>query len=127
MILQKSPYSLKSCLDELHLKTLVHFEKMKGVIGQAGNEILAKALIKSNLLVVLQSDMPPMPIRLISNEIHEIYEMVLHNNRGLVAKEGRANRYLVALKIDSNNVIAAIGDDLDPGMVLFKLMQFNRK
>lgn len=126
-MLQKSPYSLKSCLDELHLKTLVHFEKMKGVIEQAGNEILAKALIKSNLLVVLQSDMPPMPIRLISNEIHEIYEMVLHNNRGLVAKEGRTNRYLVALKIDSNNVIAAIGDDLDPGMVLFELMQFNRK
>ena len=126
-MLQKSPYSLKSCLDELHLKVLVHFEKIKGVIGQTGNEILAKALIKSNLLVVLQSDMPPMPIRLISNEIHEIYEMVLHNNKGLVAKEGRANRYLVALKIDSNNVIAAIGDDLDPGMVLFELMQFNRK
>ncbi|MFX0183153.1 MAG: hypothetical protein ACFE95_08745 [Candidatus Hodarchaeota archaeon] len=126
-MLEKSPYSLKSCLNELQLKTLVHFEKMKGVIGQEGNEMLAKALINSNLLVVLQSDMPPMPIRLHSNEIHEIYEMVLHNNRGLVAKEGRANRYLVALKIDSNNVIAAIGDDLDPGMVLFELMQFNQR
>ncbi|MFX0170962.1 MAG: hypothetical protein ACFE9L_03495 [Candidatus Hodarchaeota archaeon] len=124
---RKSPYSLKSCLDELHLKVLVHLAKKEGVIGKVGDEMLTKALIKSNLLVVLQSEMPPIPIRLISNEIHEIYEMVLYNDRGLVAKEGKANRYLVALKLNSNNVIAAIGDDLDPGMVLFKLMQFNQK
>jgi hypothetical protein len=126
-MLRKSPYSLKSCFDELRLKVLVHFAKEEGVIGKVGDEMLTKALIKSNLLVVLQSEMPPIPIRLISDKIHEIYEMVLYNNRGLVAKEGKANRYLVALKLDSNNVIAAIGDDLDPGMVLFELMQFNQK
>ncbi|MFX0051292.1 MAG: hypothetical protein ACFE8U_08380 [Candidatus Hermodarchaeota archaeon] len=126
-MLKKSPDSLKTCLDELNLKVLVHFEKNEGVIGKVGDEVLTKALIKSNLLVVLQSEMPPIPIRLISDNIHEIYEMVLYNNRGLVAKEGRANSYLVALRLDSNNVIAAIGDDLDPGMVLFELMQFNQK
>ncbi|MFX0149907.1 MAG: hypothetical protein ACFFAJ_03940 [Candidatus Hodarchaeota archaeon] len=126
-MLKKSPDSLKTCLDELNLKVLVHFEKNEGVIGKVGDEMLTKALIKSNLLVVLQSEMPPIPIRLISDNIHEIYEMVLYNNRGLVAKEGRANSYLVALRLDSNNVIAAIGDDLDPGMVLFELMQFNQK
>ena len=89
-----------------------------------GDESLSDALTNSNILVVLQSDMPPMPIRLTNNEI---YEMILRNDRGIVAKEGRANRYLVALRMDTNNVLAAIGDDLDPGIILFELLYHHKK
>lgn len=120
---QKSLYPLNHIQKELQLKVLIHFEMNEGVIGRIGDESFGDALTNSNLLVVLQSDMPPMPIRLSNNEI---YEMILRNNRGIVAKEGRANRYLVALRMDANNVLAAIGDDLDPGIILFELMQFHK-
>ncbi|MFX0122518.1 MAG: hypothetical protein ACFFAE_02715 [Candidatus Hodarchaeota archaeon] len=121
---QKPSYPLSQMLNELQLKTLVHFEMNEGVIGNVGDKPLGDALTNSNLLVVLQSDMPPMPIRLSNNEI---YEMILRNDRGIVAKEGRANRYLVALRMDTQNVLAAIGDDLDPGIILFELLQYYRK
>jgi hypothetical protein len=111
-------------LKELQLKTLIHFEMNKGVIGTVGDESLSDALTNSNILIVLQSDMPPMPIRLTNNEI---YEMILRNDRGIVAKEGRANRYLVALRMDASNVLAAIGDDLDPGIILFELLHHHKK
>ncbi|MFW9904484.1 MAG: hypothetical protein ACFFFH_09140 [Candidatus Thorarchaeota archaeon] len=121
---QKSSYPLNQMLKELQLKTLIHFEMNKGVMGTVGDESLSDALTNSNILVVLQSDMPPMPIRL-SND--EIYEMIIRNDRGIVAKEGRANRYLVALRMDANNVLAAIGDDLDPGIILFELLHHHKK
>jgi hypothetical protein len=121
---QKSSYPLSYMLKELQLKTLIHFEMNEGVMGKIGDEPLGDALTNSNLLVVLQSDMPPMPIRLSNNEI---YEMILRNDRGIVAKEGRANRYLVALRMDTTNVLAAIGDDLDPGIILFELLQYYKK
>ncbi len=121
---QKSSYPLNHIQKQLQLKVLIHFEIKEGVIGRIGDESLGDALTNSNLLVVLQSDMPPMPIRLSNNEI---YEMILRNDRGIVAKEGRANRYLVALRMDTNNVLAAIGDDLDPGMILFELLQFHKR
>ena len=121
---QKSSYPLSQMLKELDLKTLIHFEMNEGVIGNVGDEPLGNALVNSNILVVLQSDMPPMPIRLPNNEI---YEMILRNNRGIVAKEGRANRYLVALRMDANNILTAIGDDLDPGIILFELLHYYRK
>jgi hypothetical protein len=121
---QKPEFSLKDYLNELQLEAIVHFKEEQDVVNHAGNETLANALINSNILVVLQTNMPPMPIRLANNEI---YELVLHNNRGLVAKEGRANRYLVALKIDEANIIVAIGDDLDPGMVLFEFLRYIHK
>ena len=118
---QKSPYPLKTILEKLQLKSLIHFENKNGVIGMIGDEMLVNALVNSNLLAVLQSEMA-MPIRLANDEI---YEIILQNNRGIVAKEGRANRYIVTLKMDVNNVLAAIGDDLDPGIILFELMQFH--
>ena len=121
---QKSSYPLSQMLKELQLKTLIHFEMNEGVMGNVGDELLSDALTNSNVLIVLQSDMPPMPIRLSNNEI---YEMILRNDRGIVAKEGRANRYLIALRMDTNNVLAAIGDDLDPGIILFELLQYYRK
>ncbi|UCG89722.1 MAG: hypothetical protein JSU57_04400 [Candidatus Heimdallarchaeota archaeon] len=121
---QKSSYPLNHIQKELKLKVLMHFEINKGVIGKIGDKSLGDALTNSNLLAVLQPDMPPMPIRLSNNEI---YEMILRNNRGIVAKEGRANRYLIALRTDTNNVLAAIGDDLDPGIILFELLQFHKK
>lgn len=117
----KSTFPLQNILDELQLKALIHFKDPEGVNEKIGDESVINALIKSNLLIVLRSDMPPMPIRLSNGEI---YEMVLQNDRGIVAKEGRANRYLVALKIDENNILAAIGDDLDPGMVLFEFSNY---
>lgn len=117
----KRSFPLKNIQDELHLTALIHFDEDQRVIESRGNDTLVNALIKSNLLAVIQSDIA-MPIRLANNEI---YEMVLKNNRGLVAKEGRANRYLVALRMDLDNTIAAIGDDLDPGIVLFEMLQFN--
>ncbi|MFX1515655.1 MAG: hypothetical protein ACFFC6_05040 [Promethearchaeota archaeon] len=120
----KSSYPLSQMLKELQLKTLIHFEMNEGVMGNVGDELLSDALTNSNVLIVLQSDMPPMPIRLSNNEI---YEMILRNDRGIVAKEGRANRYLIALRMDANNVLAAIGDDLDPGIILFELLQYYRK
>ncbi len=118
---QKSRYPLKSILEKLQLKSLIHFENNNEVIGRIGDETLVDALVSSNLLAVLQAEMA-MPIRLANDEI---YEIILQNNRGIVAKEGRTNRYIVTLKMDVNNVLAAIGDDLDPGMVLFELMQFH--
>ncbi|UCG00455.1 MAG: hypothetical protein JSW11_12510 [Candidatus Heimdallarchaeota archaeon] len=121
---QKSPYPLNQMLKELQLNTLVHLEMNEGLMGNAGDESLGNALTSSNLLVVLQSDMPPMPIRLSNNEI---YEMILRNDRGIVAKEGRANRYMIALRMDTSNVLAAIGDDLDPGIILFELLQYYKK
>jgi hypothetical protein len=93
-------------------------------MGKVGDESLSDALTNSNILVVLQSDMPPIPIRLSNNEI---YEMILRNDRGIVAKEGRTNRYLVALRMNANNVLAAIGDDLDPGIILFELLHHHKK
>jgi hypothetical protein len=122
MMSNKSSFSIASIQEELHLKALVHFRGSKEVIGNIGNKEFVNALLKSNVLAVLDSDIA-MPIRL-SND--EIYEMVLKNNRGLVAKEGRANRYLVVLRIDPENTLAAIGDDLDPGMVLFELLQYHK-
>ena len=121
---QKSSYPLSQMLKELQLKTLIHFEMNEGVMGNVGDKPLSDALTNSNVLIVLQEDMPPMPIRLSNNEI---YEMILRNDRGIVAKEGRANRYLIALRMDTNNVLAAIGDDLDPGIILFELLQYYRK
>lgn len=121
---RNSSYPLSQIQKELQLEVLIHFEMNEGVIGKIGNESFGDALINSNLLIVLQSDMPPMPIRLSNNEI---YEMILRNERGIVAKEGRANRYLVALRMDANNVLAAIGDDLDPGIILFELMQYYKR
>ncbi|MFX0119735.1 MAG: hypothetical protein ACFFCU_09970 [Promethearchaeota archaeon] len=118
---QKSTYPLNYMLKELQLQVLIHFEMKGSVVERTGDNPLGDALINSNFLVVLRSDMPPMPIRLSNNEI---YEMILRNDRGIVAKEGRANRYLVALRLDVNNVLAAIGDDLDPGIILFELLQF---
>ncbi len=119
---EKSPYSLKSIQEELNVKALIHLERQEGIMGKIGCESIINALVKSNLMVVLDSEIA-MPIRLSAN--HEIYEMVLQNNRGIVAKEGRSNRYLVALKVDSDNVLAAIGDDLDPGIALFEMMRFS--
>jgi hypothetical protein len=119
---KKSSYPLKSMQEELNVKALIHLKRQEGVMGKIGSDPIANALIKSNFMAVLDSEIA-MPIRLPAN--HEIYEMVLKNNRGIVAKEGRSNRYLVALRIDSDNVLAAIGDDLDPGIVLFEMMRFN--
>lgn len=119
---EKSPYSLKSIQEELNVQALIHIKRQEGIMGKIGSESIINALVKSNLMVVLDSEIA-MPIRLSAN--NEIYEMVLQNNRGIVAKEGRSNRYLVALKVDSNNVLAAIGDDLDPGIALFEMMRFS--
>ncbi|MFX0085104.1 MAG: hypothetical protein ACFFAU_05490 [Candidatus Hodarchaeota archaeon] len=119
---KNSSYPLKTMQEELNVKALIHFKRQEGVMEKTGSDPIVNALIQSNLMVVLDSEIA-MPIRLSTS--HEIYEMVLKNNRGIVAKEGRSNRYLVALKIDSDNVLAAIGDDLDPGIVLFEMMRFN--
>ena len=122
MMSNKSSFSLASIQEELQLKALIHFSGNKGVIGHIGDEKFVNALLKSNVLDVLESDIA-MPIRLSNNEI---YEMVLKNNRGIVAKEGRANRYLIVLRVDTENTLVAIGDDLDPGMVLFELLQYHK-
>ena len=119
---EKSSYPLELIQKELNVKALIHLERNEGIVDKIGNESVISALEKSNLLVVLDSEIA-MPIRLSTN--HEIYEMVLQNNRGIVAKEGRANRYLIALRLDSNNILAAIGDDLDPGIALFEMMRFS--
>jgi len=79
---QKSSYPLSQMLKELQLKTLIHFEMNEGVMGNVGDKPLSDALTNSNVLIVLQEDMPPMPIRLSNNEI---YEMILRNDRGIVA------------------------------------------
>ena len=120
-MLKKSFLPLKSMQKKLDVEALVLFNRNEGVIDKIGSESIVNALIKSNLMIVIDSEIA-MPIRLSGNQ--EIYEMVLYNNRGFVAKEGRSNRYLVALKIDSDNVLAAIGDDLDPGIVLFEMISF---
>ena len=118
---QKSPFTLNSIHDELELKALIHFSKNYEAVERIGEESFVNAIIKSNIQAVMESEIA-MPIRLANDEI---YEMVMKNNRGIVAKEGRANRYLVVLQIDSDNTLAAIGDDLDPGMVLFELLQYS--
>ncbi len=120
-MLKKSFLPLKSMQKKLDVEALVLFNRNEGVIDKIGSESIVNALIKSNLMIVIDSEIA-MPIRLSGNQ--EIYEMVLYNNRGFVAKEGRSNRYLVALKIDSDNILAAIGDDLDPGIVLFEMISF---
>lgn len=120
-MLKKSFLPLKSMQKKLDVEALVLFNRNEGVIDKIGSESIVNALIKSNLMIVIDSEIA-MPIRLSGNQ--EIYEMVLYNNRGFVAKEGRSNRYLVALKIDSDNVLAAIGDNLDPGIVLFEMISF---
>ena len=122
MMSDKSSFSIASIQEELQLKALIHFRGNQEAIDHIGDENFVKALLKSNVLAVLESDIA-MPIRL-SND--EIYEMVLKNNRGIVAKEGRVNRYLVVLRLDTGNTLAAIGDDLDPGMVLFELLQYHK-
>ena len=122
MMSNKSSFSIVSIQEDLQLKALIHFSENKEAIDQIGDEIFVKALLKSNALAVLDSDIA-MPIRLANDEI---YEMVLKNNRGIVAKEGRANRYLVILRTDLENTLVAVGDDLDPGMVLFELLQYNK-
>lgn len=120
---ENSPFTLNSIHDELELKALIHFSKNYDAIERIGQQSFINAIIKSNIQAVMESEIA-MPIRL-SND--EIYEMVMKNNRGIVAKEGRANRYLVALRIDVDNTLVAIGDDLDPGMVLFELLQYNKR
>ena len=120
-MLKKSFLPLKSMQKKLDVEALVLFNRNEGVIDKIGSESVVNTLIKSNLMIVIDSEIA-MPIRLSGNQ--EIYEMVLYNNRGFVAKEGRSNRYLVALKIDSDNVLAAIGDNLDPGIVLFEMISF---
>jgi hypothetical protein len=117
MPVEKSVIPLAKIQEALELKVLLHLAD--GVVNQCGDEEIANALLKSNFRVVLQSNLA-MPVRL----AHEIYEMVILNQRGFVAKEGRSNRYLVVLSLDEANILAAIGDDLDPGMVLFELMQY---
>ncbi|MHA2173672.1 MAG: hypothetical protein ACXABI_02520 [Candidatus Hodarchaeales archaeon] len=119
---QKPSYPLSSIREELQLRALIHFNDSNKVIDHVGQELFVNAILKSNLLAVLESEIA-MPIRLGNDEI---YEMVLKNNRRIVAKEGRSNRYLVVLHVDSNHIIAAIGDDLDPGMVLFELLQHHK-
>ena len=121
-MLKKSFLPLKSMQKKLNVEALVLFNRNKGVIDKIGSKSIVNALIKSNLMIVIDSEIA-MPIKLSTNQ--EIYEMVLYNNRGFVAKEGRSNRYLIALKIDSDNILAAIGDDLDPGIVLFEMISFN--
>ena len=121
-MLKKSFLPLKSMQKKLNVEALVLFNRNEGVIDKIGSESIVNALIKSNLIIVIDSEIA-MPIKLSANQ--EIYEMVLYNNRGFVAKEGRSNRYLIALKIDSDNILAAIGDDLDPGIVLFEMISFN--
>jgi hypothetical protein len=118
MMSQKSSYPLGPIREELQLRALVHFNDINQVTDQAGQEIFINALLKSNVITVLESEIA-MPIRLGNDEI---YEMVLKNNRGIVAKEGKANRYLVVLRVDTDHKIVAVGDDLDPGMVLFELL-----
>ena len=118
----KSSFSLTSIQEELQLKALIHFNGAQKVIGHIGDKTFVNALLKSNVLTVFESDIA-MPISLSNNEI---YEMVLKNNRGIVAKEGRANRYLIVLRVDTENTLVAIGDDLDPGMVLFELLQYHK-
>ena len=122
MMSNESSFSLASIQEELQLRALIHFGGTKGATDSIGDKYYVNALLKSNALTVFESDIA-MPIRL-SND--EIYEMVLKNNRGIVAKEGRANRYLVVLRLDTENTLAAIGDDLDPGMVLFEILQYNK-
>ncbi|MHA1542076.1 MAG: hypothetical protein ACTSQH_03795 [Candidatus Hodarchaeales archaeon] len=122
MMSNKSSFSIASIQEELQLKALIHFSGNQEAINHIGDENFVKALLESNVLAVLESDIA-MPIRL-SND--EIYEMVLKNNRGIVAKEGRVNRYLVVLRLDTGNTLAAIGDDLDPGMVLFELLKYHK-
>lgn len=120
--MKKSFLPLKSMQKKLNVEALVLFNRNEGIIDKIGSDSIVNSLIKSNLMIVIDSEIA-MPIRLSGNQ--EIYEMVLYNNRGFVAKEGRSNRYLIALKIDSENVLAAIGDDLDPGIVLFEMISFN--
>ncbi len=119
---QKSPFTLSSIQDELELQALIHFSKNYEAIEHLGDQSMVDAIIKSNIQAVMESEIA-MPIRLANDEI---YEMVMKNNRGIVAKEGRANRYLVVLRIDLENTLAAIGDDLDPGMVLFEMLQYSK-
>ncbi len=121
-MLKKSFLPLKSMQKKLNVKALVLFNRNEEVIDKIGSDSIVNALINSNLMIVIDSEIA-MPIKLSGNQ--EIYEMVLFNNRGFVAKEGRSNRYLIALKIDSDKVLAAIGDDLDPGIVLFEMISFN--
>ncbi len=121
--MKKSSLPLKSMQKKLNVKALVLFNRNEEVIDKIVSDSIVNALIKSNLMIVIDSEIA-MPIKLSTNQ--EIYEMVLYNNRGFVAKEGRSNRYLIALKIDSDNVLAAIGDDLDPGIVLFEMISFNK-
>jgi len=118
----KSSFSLASIQEELQLKALIHYNGAHESIDHTGDKAFVNALLKSNVLTVFESDIA-MPIRLYNNEI---YEMVLKNNRGIVAKEGRANRYLIVLRIDTEDTLVAIGDDLDPGMVLFELLQYHK-
>jgi hypothetical protein len=120
---QKSPFTLNSIQDELNLQALIHFSKNYEAIEHLGQDSMVNAILKSNIQAVMESEIA-MPIRLANNEI---YEMVIKNNRGIVAKEGRANRYLVVLRIDMENTLAAIGDDLDPGMVLFEMLKFSKR
>lgn len=121
-MVNKTPFSLDIIQEELQLKALVHFSNNYTTVDSIGLESYVKALEKSNILAVLESDIA-MPIRLANDEI---YEMVIKNQRGIVAKEGRADRYLVVLRFDLNNILVAIGDDVDPGMVLFELMQYKK-
>jgi len=120
---QETLNSLELIQKELNLRTVVKFNKQYEVIAKIGDLDISDALIKSNFIPVLESDIA-MPIRLPNNEI---YEMVMKNQRGIVAKEGRKNRYLVVLHMDTTSIIAAIGDDLDPGMILFELISYNYK
>ncbi|MFW9853875.1 MAG: hypothetical protein ACFFFG_02400 [Candidatus Thorarchaeota archaeon] len=121
MPVEKSRFPLIRIQKALQLMVILHLAD--GIVDQSGDEEFANALLKSNFRVVLQSNLA-MPIRLAHNNVHEIYEMVILNQRGFVAKEGRINRYLVVLALDKENILAAIGDDLDPGMVLFEIMQY---
>ncbi|MFW9780117.1 MAG: hypothetical protein ACFFE8_14800 [Candidatus Heimdallarchaeota archaeon] len=121
MPVEKSRFPLTRIQKALQLTVILHLAD--GMVDQSGDEEIASALLKSNFRVVLQSNLA-MPIRLAHKDVHEIYEMVILNQRGFVAKEGRINRYLVVLALDKENVLAAIGDDLDPGMVLFEIMQY---
>lgn len=118
----ETPFSLNTIHEELELKALIHFSERNEAVDSVGLESYVNALKKSNVLTVMESDIA-IPIRLANDEI---YEMIIKNNRGIVAKEGRANRYLVVLRVDAKNILAAIGDDLDPGMVLFELLQHKK-
>ena len=108
---------LENLYKTLSFECLIFFDEMGLPSEIIGDKNLAKGIIGSQFLQTIQSQLP-IPI----NIDRKSYDILLMNEKGVIAKEGTAEEYLIGFSIDNGTIVGAISD-VDPGMLLYELRQ----